>query len=331
MIQLKEIARGLWTFPIVLPDSPLKWLNCYVIKAENGGRNLLVDTGFYHPDCIAALNEGMAALELRPDNTDIFITHMHTDHTGNAAYLQKQNYPILMSEIDYWLQHNGLEKNWMAGIKKMCGEGLRGNVLEKIRITNRSIIYTSGKFSAEGIKDGDILSYGDYNFRAIHTPGHTPGHMCLYDSANHTLISGDHVLFDISPNISSWTCMSDPLGRYMNSLERIRDLKVNHVLPGHRSLHNCTLHERVDQLLEHHRRRLEDVERIVGENAGLNAYQIAGMMQWNIRVKDWDDFPAGQKYFAMSETLAHLEHLLQRNRIRRERAIGDTAPVYLIK
>jgi len=330
MTRPEEILRGLWTFPIVLPDSPLKWLNCYVVKAENGGRNLLVDTGFYHPDCIAALNEGMAALDLRPENTDVFITHMHTDHTGNAAYLQKRGCRILMSEIDYWLQHDGVEKNWQTNAEKMRAAGLPGDVMEQIRATNRAVIYTSGTFSADGVNDGDVLSYGDYNFKAIHTPGHTPGHMCLYDSVSRTLISGDHVLFDISPNICSWTCMSDPLGRYMDSLERIKALPVEHVLPSHRTVQESTLRERADQLLAHHRRRLDDAERVIGEHPGLNAYQIAGMMQWKIRAKDWDDFPPGQKYFAMSETLAHLEHLLLEGRIQKEQA-GDEAPVYLIK
>lgn len=96
------------------------------------------------------------------------------------------------------------------------------------------------------------------------------------------------------------------------------------------AMQESTLRERADQLLAHHRRRLDDAERVIGEHPGLNAYQIAGMMQWKIRAKDWDDFPPGQKYFAMSETLAHLEHLLLEGRIQKEQA-GDEAPVYLIK
>lgn len=89
MIEAEEIREGLWTFPIVFPDNPLKWLNCYVIKGEKGERNLLIDTGFRQPECRDAPVSGMNALGIHAEDTDVFLTHLHSDHLGNAAFLQQ--------------------------------------------------------------------------------------------------------------------------------------------------------------------------------------------------------------------------------------------------
>ena len=54
-----NIAENIWVFPIVLPDNPLKWLNCYVIKDREGGRDLIIDSGFNQPACLSDLLSGM--------------------------------------------------------------------------------------------------------------------------------------------------------------------------------------------------------------------------------------------------------------------------------
>ena len=69
-MNIEQVADNIYTFPIVLPNNPLKWLNCYVVSS--GGRNLLIDTGFNRPECREALLDGMRQLGLTADNTDIF-------------------------------------------------------------------------------------------------------------------------------------------------------------------------------------------------------------------------------------------------------------------
>ena len=98
-MNIEKVADNIYTFPIVLPNNPLKWLNCYVVSS--GGRNLLIDTGFNRPECREALLGGMRQLGLAADNTDIFITHLHSDHTGNAAYLAGEGFNILMGRTDH--------------------------------------------------------------------------------------------------------------------------------------------------------------------------------------------------------------------------------------
>ena len=150
----------------------------------------------------------------------------------------------------------------------------------------------------------------------ILTPGHTPGHLCLFDREEGILFSGDHVLFHITPNICRWTGVKDSLGDYLASLERVNDLPVQRLLPAHR-MEQGALPQRIKELKHHHRIRLDSALDIVRHTPGLTAYDIAGRMAWSIRCRSWADFPVTQKFFAVGEALAHLDYLEVRGLLRR--------------
>ena len=130
------------------------------------------------------------------------------------------------------------------------------------------------------------------------------------------MFTGDHVLFDITPNITSWTGMRDALGSYLENLERVREYPVRLALPGHR--HTGDYRARVEAIQRHHAARLADALRIVEAAPGLTAYEIAGRMSWNIRARSWDEFPLVQKWFAVGECISHLDHLRRRHLVRSE-------------
>lgn len=318
MVKPEEIIRGLWTFPIVLPDNPLKWLNCYVIKGEPGDRNLLIDSGFKRPECLAALKEGMDALGIRAEETDVFFTHMHSDHTGNADSLQAMGCRIFMGSLDYSLFKYEFKKLRARTRKRALREGMSGEIYDQIFDRNPAVLYRTESFDAISLEEGDIITYGNYRLQCIFTPGHTPGHMCLYDEEKKILFLGDHVLFDITPNITAWSVMDDALGTYLDSLKKLREFDVELALPAHRSTGAVTLYQRIGELLEHHERRLEETQRIVEQNGPIDAYSISGQMSWRIQAKNWDEFPPGQKWFAFGETEAHLDYLVKRGLIKRD-------------
>ena len=95
------------------------------------------------------------------------------------------------------------------------------------------------------------------------------------------------------------------------------ELEVDICLPAHRTTGSKTMRERAQELIAHHQRRLAETERIIRENPGIRAYDMAGMMSWRIRARSWAEFPPAQKNFAFLETLAHIEYLLARGKIRR--------------
>lgn len=310
---IRQVGDSVFTFPITLPNNPLKWLNCYVIRGAE--RSLLIDTGFNTKCCLDELLAGMKALGLFFEKTDVFLTHLHADHTGNAGALYDLGCEIMIEQGE--LEKIRDENAWSRRGVWMGKEGMPENIFREIMKKSPAIIYAPGHFEAETVKDGDILRYGGYELRCIATPGHSGGHMCLYDGGKKLLFSGDHVLFDITPNICSAGPGSDRLGDYLDSLSRMAALETELCLPAHRTQGNISLASRAGALIAHHRARIEEIENYISENPGHTAYHIAGHIQWRISAKSWEDFPISQKWFAVSETLAHLDYLRLRRQVQR--------------
>ena len=311
----KQIKDNIYVFPIVLPDNPLKWLNCYAFKGRAGERSLLIDSGFNRPECLEALCCGMASLGLEPENTDVFFTHLHADHTGNAHALEELGCRLIMGRKEYGFMRAQQELNWGGDIDRAMREGADAACLENARDNKQSFLFESEPFSTDCVDDGDELCCGGHRLRCILTPGHTPGHMCLYSAQDRLVFLGDHVLFDISPNITDWNGVDDSLGDYLASLEKMRGLRAEICLPGHRTAFGKSLDERIDELIEHHGHRLAELEDIIGQNSGINAGEIAKSLSWHMRGKTWEEYSLSSRWFAFKETLAHLDHLAALGRI----------------
>ena len=171
-----------------------------------------------------------------------------------------------------------------------------------------------------GLEEDDTIEVGDYSFRCIETPGHSPSHLCLYEEKKKILVSGDHILFDITPNITWWPQQKNSLKNYLSSLRKIEALEVNLVLPGHRSLSHDHRKRTMD-LQEHHQNRLDEVLAAL-EGGAQTAWEIAPSITWDIRVSSREMFPPVQKWFALGETIAHLDYLEQDRRIVKARGNG---------
>jgi glyoxylase-like metal-dependent hydrolase (beta-lactamase superfamily II) len=110
----------------------------------------------------------------------------------------------------------------------------------------------------------------------------------------------------------------DPLKAYLESLDKVYELDIELVLPGHRgTFRNCK--ERIQELKEHYQKRLEEIISIL-EEGEKSAFQIASQMSWDIVYDSWDLFPVPQKWFATGETIAHLKYLEETGMIRKERS-----------
>ena len=311
---IETLADRLQSFPIVLPNNPLKWLNCYVIRGE---RNLLLDTGFRMPACREALLAGMRELELTPDNTDVFLTHFHSDHIGGAAMLDQMGFLLIMGRTDYTFFCIDPLERLRRVLDLMRAGGMPEDQLQEVYREKGPSRFAPGPFHADTVEDGDILDYGSFRLQCVETPGHTQGHMCLWDREHSRLFLGDHILFDISPNICVWPEGGDALGSYLLSLDRICRFPAESAFPAHRNRSVLTVAERAAQLKQHHARRMQEMLTIIAEQPGICAYEIARQMRWRIRACSWEEFPLAQRYFAMNEALAHLEHMLREGMLRR--------------
>lgn len=321
-MNIEQVADNIYAFPIVLPNNPLKWLNCYVVSS--GGRNLLIDTGFNRPECREALLGGMRQLGLTADNTDIFLTHLHSDHTGNAAYLAGEGFNILMGRTDHRVVTMPEQEKHRETHARFLREGMPKEDLDLWSAQTPAIKFAPAHSRRASLTTATCCATAATSCAALQRRAH-PGHLCLFDEKRKLIFLGDHVLFDISPNICAWNGVPDSLGDYLRSLELMKSLDIETALPAHRARGEVTLRERAQQLIEHHRLRLNEAERLVHENPGVTAYELAGLMTWRIRAKNWTDFPPSQKGFAFGETLAHLDTLLASGAI--ERLFGENGIV----
>lgn len=303
------ILPDLYRIEIPLPQSPLKSLNSYLIKGE--GRSLIIDTGMNREECLAPMLKSLDELKVDLERTDFFITHLHADHLGQIGKLASESSRVYFSKIETEVvtkEAGEAETRFKEFFKFYVRSGFPEEELLRAFADHPGYKYRPRrKIEFSIVNDGDDLQIGGYSFKCIETPGHSPGHMCLYEPDKKIFISGDHILFNITPNITCWPELDDSLGSYLQSLEKVEGLDVELVLPGHRNTWNE--HEkRIAELKQHHENRLaEVVEALKGGDK--NAWEIAPYIRWDIKVNKWEEFPTVQKWFALGETLAHIGHL----------------------
>ena len=307
----EELYPGLYCIKIPLPGSPLKNLNSYVIKGV--GKSLVIDTGLNRDECKDAMLKGLSEIGIAMDLVDIFITHLHADHFGLVSTIATNETEIYFNRPD-----GEIIENWQGfePMVKYAGKhGFPENALRQALEQHPGYRHGTDWMPAlRMIDDAEVLVYGDYELTCIQTPGHTPGHTCLYNEKHRFLIAGDHILEDITPNIQCWSDDHDPLKSYMESLDKVRDLPVERVLPGHRRIFT-NYRQRIDTLRNHHIKRLEEVEAILGNGTPMSAYEVASRMNWDIKAENWEAFPIAQKWFATGEAISHLRLLENAGRI----------------
>jgi len=313
---LQQLMDNIHLLEIPLKGSPLKWTNCYIVTG--GKRALVVDTAFRTPECEAVLLGGLKQLGLRLEETDFFITHFHVDHSGLCGVVKRPENHVYISRYEerkinslhtpesiYWLENQAF---------------LRGIPQSEIIPADEHISHKVGpigQISFDILSPGDNLTFGNYHFRVMDLSGHTPGQIGLYDAAHSILFCGDHVLDRITPNISTWDYEKDYLAIFLDNLMRVRGLAPKHLFTAHRELPVDAV-ARIDELLQHHNIRLDEIRLILKNHSGewMTPYQVASLMKWNYS-KSFSEFPPLQKWFACSEATAHLQHLLFRDEVLR--------------
>lgn len=314
---MDEVFEDIYRIEIPLPRNPLRAVNSYVIRG--GGRFLMVDTGMNRPECIEVMRASLKTLDVDLHRTNFFITHGHADHVGLVSELKTAESKVFLHSADAGFICDPNLWSDMAAAARVHGFPNPDSAIEKH--PGRRYTFT-GQTEFTHLREGDHLPIGTYAFRCIETPGHTPGHMCLYEPNAKILFSGDHILDSITPNISGWDGNADPLGQYLASLDKIAAYEIDLVLPAHRNQIPDPL-RRIEELKEHHHARLAEVLHIL-DRGPQTAYQVASRMTWDISFSRWEDFPVPQQWFATGEALAHLLHLERTGKVARDRR-GETA------
>lgn len=299
------------------PDAP-KFTICYLVKQADGW--LMIDTGMHHPECYDALCSQLSALGIPfTDIRWIVVTHFHPDHFGLAGRVKAaSNAKLVMHRRDWEVVRFIIDssQSWSSDdfSRWACNMGMQTSEMDGLRqVVGFGVTLFSSVSEPDVLLEADEQLVGDSgSLRAIRTPGHTPGHVCIYDRGNRALFSGDHVLTDITTHVApGFSDTDDQLSEYLHALRLVQKLDVRMVLPAHEQPF-ANLSKRVDELLGHHERRLEQVLAPVRERP-LSAREVASQVEWMGGL--WDRMDGMNRLLAIQETLAHLRLLQRQGRV----------------
>jgi glyoxylase-like metal-dependent hydrolase (beta-lactamase superfamily II) len=308
--------------------------NVYLI--EGGDGHILVDCGWDSQESLWALQEGLKAtlLKLR-DIKKVVITHIHPDHYGLSGKLKQicgaqlaihridadfispryKDFADLVEKTEHLLGQNGVPPNELPELK------------EASLWMNKYVTPDSPDIMLE---DGDTISNDSFKLEVLWTPGHSPGHICLYEKERKFIITGDHVLYETTPHVGFNPLSGDnPLGDYIASLQKLERLKVYFVLPGHGPVFNA-LGLRTEKILQHHEHRKRAIMKSLHDGMK-SAYAIAQEIPWmtDRGGTAFRDLQVWDRRMAVTETIAHLKLLVTENRV--ANVDMDSTSLYITK
>ncbi|MGY1832967.1 MBL fold metallo-hydrolase [Geodermatophilus sp. SYSU D01180] len=321
---VERVRPGLWSVPVPM-GGPLRWVNAHVLELAGGGLGL-VDTGWDADDSWAALCAGLAGIGAGvADVRGVLVTHMHMDHVGLAGRVREASgawvamHPADARDLTVFTARSP-EESTEVEVAFLVGLGApepdaradAGTPEERARWRRLAL-------PDRLLEDGDRADLPGWSLRAVHTPGHTAGHLCFADEATGLFFAGDHVLPRISPNVSTHAGgAADPLRDYLSSLERVAGEEADEVLPGHEWRFRG-LAGRARELRAHHERRLAELLAAVRAHPASTPWDLAAHLTWS---RPWSQYERRMRIFAVTETDAHLRLLVSRGLV-----AGDGARV----
>ena len=313
-----EVDPGVYRIPLPLPHDGLRAVNVYAVMTEDG--LVLVDSGWGVEVSREHLEKAIAGLDR--DIADVrrfLVTHVHRDHYGMAIALRRE-YGIVVSlgegeraaiEVLSSSAHLPLSEH-VAAMERSGATALAAMMRERMHEVHHDPAHWEAP--DDWLGDRQQLVVGERTLRVVATPGHTQGHVVFRDEAAGLLFAGDHVLPHITPSIGFEAVPVElALRDYLASLRLVREMPDVRLLPAHGPV-RPSVHQRVDELLDHHGRRLDESLAAVGTDAA-TAADCANRLTWTRRRKAFADLDPFNQMLAISETAAHLDLLVAQGRL----------------
>jgi glyoxylase-like metal-dependent hydrolase (beta-lactamase superfamily II) len=327
--EVTEVAPGVLRAQLPIDMPGLGHVNCYVLEDERGVA--IVDPGLSGRRPFQKLIERLASAGIPLSRVHtVIVTHSHPDHFGGAEWVRRETGADIVTHQRFRMiwdrtEPPDLDVEDVAELSEAeamlrrrpwdpppwGGEGHRFSFRRRLRMRAASIAPRLFKtpVPTKRLSDAQVIRLARREWVALHTPGHTADHLCLFDPAEGVMLSGDHVLPTITPHIGGFNPLGDPLLDFFESLDKVAaygpDAKI--VLPAHGHPFE-DLAGRAKAIQEHHVHRL-DLLRKATEELGRPA-----------SVHELSTFlfsPRALGPMADSETFAHLEHLRRAGELER--------------
>jgi glyoxylase-like metal-dependent hydrolase (beta-lactamase superfamily II) len=297
----EKVLPGVWRLRLPLPWPGVPHCNAWALAAGPGV--VLVDTGMHEPGSMAHLERALDQANLKIEHVRLIVcTHAHVDHCGQAPPIAER------ARCEVWMQRNyshhtaDLEE---ALARRMVVAHQSGVPTEAVqRWIERRRSQGTGQAGTlrvdRALAESDTVSSDLGDWQVVETPGHAPSHICLYQPERRLLISGDHLLGRVSLFFDTGYT-PDPVGEFLDSLDKVENLDARLVLAGHgRPFTDVGGHVAAHRALVHE--RLDAVKNALATPR--TAYEIATDVYG-------DRFTEATANWLLAKTLAWLAHLEQ--------------------
>jgi len=317
--EIKEIGDGVIRLTTSEPnefDRVVSRVHCYLVETSPQ-KYVLVDSGWARTgsDLVGAIQDELGGVGIER----LLITHLHPDHFGGSkaiirSYSSKVSYH--KRETLHRRYYYNVFTRGMAYASDRLGfptddlEAVRGAISASQPILPEPDSY---------LADGDTIRTQQGFWHILHTPGHSPGHVCLYRPSDGTLISGDHILPGETPNVAFYPLPKyDALRSYLTSLAKVKRLMPSAAFPGHGDVIR-DVSKRIEIISAHHQERLQEV--LHGLRGGeRSAAEVTASVKWSRG--SYESLGHVNRWLAVMETMSHLEFLVGCGVARRVRGRG---------
>jgi glyoxylase-like metal-dependent hydrolase (beta-lactamase superfamily II) len=324
---VEHIGDGVWSLPVPIPGNPLGFTYVYLLTGSEGP--VLVDTGWNHDESWDALVEGVKQTGHTVDRIrGAVLTHFHPDHTGLVGRLREHSdawtamHPADIAVTERLVAASPAERADSIA-DQLRRAGFPTEDVDAFRADPHVLALPAVPDLA--LDDGAAVDLPGRDLRAVWTPGHTPGHLCLHLPDAGLLFTGDHVLPRITPHVGQFPLHSpygDPLGDFLRAQERVSRLPDADrllCLPSHETRFRGAAARAAD-ITAHHEDRLDQISALL-DGGPATLWELTSRLPWR---RAWADMRLLARHMAASETAAHLRTLEERRRAARAGAPGDT-------
>lgn len=303
----EEFREGCFSLPLPIPEGFPPYNFCYLILDDVGGVHV------FDPGSASEQNWGLLKGALRKlglsfsDIANVFVTHLHPDHLGLAhrvAHAAGVKVSMLAGEWDFLEQVSDPAELSRQSENEVSSWGVPpgqdANLAQISKQTHAVVRLPRGL----SLFSGQVLDIPGRDFEAIHTPGHTGGHVVFVGERERILLSGDHVLPNIMPGIGlGGVFSSNPLATYLDSLRLTAEYDEYEVCPGH-GYRFTGLAERSDAIISHVQRRLHEVEAVLQSVPGASVWQVAERLTWG---RGWENLRGFLLFSALKQSALYVD------------------------